>query len=162
MHFDNIESYDLSEPYTVPLDRMHDGPGYMLSAFHQLHCLVSCSTVTSHTSLPRESDLTFHPVIPGPTLPARLRRPEPHSKSRSPLRALLRLHSPGPDVRWRYDAGRQDGRRSRLGPCARLRRLRRPAGLGERTLCRKVAERAHAWRFHIVMNATLYKHTING
>ena len=43
MRFDNYESYDLSDPYTVSINRTHDGPGYMLSAFHQLHCLVSVS-----------------------------------------------------------------------------------------------------------------------
>lgn len=31
--------YDLPKPYTVALDRHHDGPGYMMSVFHQLHCL---------------------------------------------------------------------------------------------------------------------------
>ncbi|KAF2474055.1 uncharacterized protein BDR25DRAFT_255650 [Lindgomyces ingoldianus] len=31
--------YDLPEPYEVALDRQHNGPGYMMSAFHQLHCL---------------------------------------------------------------------------------------------------------------------------
>ena len=40
VHFPNPESYDLSDPYTVSLNHTHDGPGYMLSAFHQLHCLV--------------------------------------------------------------------------------------------------------------------------
>lgn len=49
MHFNNYESYDLSDPYTVSINRTHDGPGYMLSAFHQLHCLVS----NSKTSKPR-------------------------------------------------------------------------------------------------------------
>lgn len=39
VHFDDYESYDLSDPYTVSLNRTHDGPGYMISAFHQLHCL---------------------------------------------------------------------------------------------------------------------------
>ncbi|KAL1583315.1 hypothetical protein WHR41_08062 [Cladosporium halotolerans] len=39
VHFNNYESYDLSDPYTVSINRTHDGPGYMLSAFHQLHCL---------------------------------------------------------------------------------------------------------------------------
>ncbi|KAI1822492.1 hypothetical protein F4861DRAFT_514120 [Xylaria intraflava] len=34
------ETYDiLEEPYTVPLDRVKDGPAYMMSVFHQLHCL---------------------------------------------------------------------------------------------------------------------------
>lgn len=32
-------SYDLPDPYTVQLDRHNDGPGYMMSVFHQLHCL---------------------------------------------------------------------------------------------------------------------------
>ncbi|KAF9740756.1 hypothetical protein PMIN06_003196 [Paraphaeosphaeria minitans] len=31
--------YDLPEPYTIAIDRHNDGPGYMISAFHQLHCL---------------------------------------------------------------------------------------------------------------------------
>lgn len=31
--------YDLPDPYTVALDRHNDGPGYMMSVFHQLHCL---------------------------------------------------------------------------------------------------------------------------
>nr|OQO19391.1 hypothetical protein B0A51_11265 [Rachicladosporium sp. CCFEE 5018] len=30
---------DLKEPYTVRLNRMEEGPGYMISMFHQLHCL---------------------------------------------------------------------------------------------------------------------------
>ena len=41
VHFPNPESYDLSDPYTVSLNHTHYGPGYMLSAFHQLHCLNS-------------------------------------------------------------------------------------------------------------------------
>ncbi|KAF3914549.1 hypothetical protein ABW20_dc0105687 [Dactylellina cionopaga] len=31
--------YDLPDPYTVAIDRFNDGPGYMMSVFHQLHCL---------------------------------------------------------------------------------------------------------------------------
>lgn len=31
--------YILSEPYEIALDRHNDGPGYMVSVFHQLHCL---------------------------------------------------------------------------------------------------------------------------
>ncbi|KAK4221318.1 hypothetical protein QBC38DRAFT_134373 [Podospora fimiseda] len=31
--------YDLPEPYTVALDRHNDGPGFMMTVFHQLHCL---------------------------------------------------------------------------------------------------------------------------
>ncbi|KAM7182899.1 protein of unknown function (DUF3328) domain containing protein [Naviculisporaceae sp. PSN 640] len=30
---------DLGDPYTVAIDRHTDGPGYMMSVFHQLHCL---------------------------------------------------------------------------------------------------------------------------
>ncbi|KAG8626219.1 hypothetical protein KVT40_005164 [Elsinoe batatas] len=30
---------DLVEPFQIPLDRFHEGPGYMVSVFHQLHCL---------------------------------------------------------------------------------------------------------------------------
>ncbi|KAF2026568.1 hypothetical protein EK21DRAFT_92312 [Setomelanomma holmii] len=32
-------SYDLPEPLQIALDRHNDGPGYMVSVFHQLHCL---------------------------------------------------------------------------------------------------------------------------
>lgn len=32
-------SYDLPTPYTVAIDRHTDGPGYMMTVFHQLHCL---------------------------------------------------------------------------------------------------------------------------
>lgn len=35
------QSYDLATPLNISVDRMHDGPGYMVSLFHQLHCLVS-------------------------------------------------------------------------------------------------------------------------
>ena len=31
--------YDLPEPYTIATDRFNDGPGYMMTVFHQLHCL---------------------------------------------------------------------------------------------------------------------------
>ncbi|KAL2131280.1 hypothetical protein VTI74DRAFT_5311 [Chaetomium olivicolor] len=31
--------YELPEPYTVALDRYTEGPGYMMTVFHQLHCL---------------------------------------------------------------------------------------------------------------------------
>lgn len=37
--------YDLPTPYTVALDRVNDGPGYMMTVFHQLHCL---SYLTEH------------------------------------------------------------------------------------------------------------------
>ncbi|KAF1972912.1 hypothetical protein BU23DRAFT_589861 [Bimuria novae-zelandiae CBS 107.79] len=33
------QSYDLPTPYTIALDRHTSGPGYMVSVFHQLHCL---------------------------------------------------------------------------------------------------------------------------
>jgi hypothetical protein len=35
----NAEKYDLPNPYTVAVNRDEDGPGYMMSVFHQLHCL---------------------------------------------------------------------------------------------------------------------------
>ncbi|KAI1181946.1 hypothetical protein F5B17DRAFT_227119 [Nemania serpens] len=36
----NHASYDtLGNPYIVAIDRMTDGPAYMMSVFHQLHCL---------------------------------------------------------------------------------------------------------------------------
>ncbi|RKU49524.1 hypothetical protein DL546_008893 [Coniochaeta pulveracea] len=42
----NRASYnDLVEPYTVPVNLTHDGPAYMMSVFHQLHCLVSLVAV---------------------------------------------------------------------------------------------------------------------
>lgn len=31
--------YDLPAPHTIALDRYTDGPGYMMSVFHNLHCL---------------------------------------------------------------------------------------------------------------------------
>ncbi|TGJ64491.1 hypothetical protein EYR41_010541 [Orbilia oligospora] len=31
--------YDLPNPYTIAVDRYKDGPGYMMTVFHQLHCL---------------------------------------------------------------------------------------------------------------------------
>ncbi|KAK6343482.1 hypothetical protein TWF730_011071 [Orbilia blumenaviensis] len=31
--------YDLPNPYTIAIDRYNDGPGYMMTVFHQLHCL---------------------------------------------------------------------------------------------------------------------------
>lgn len=34
------ESFNLGEPYTTAINRTHDGPAYMMSVFHQLHCLV--------------------------------------------------------------------------------------------------------------------------
>lgn len=36
----HTEYDDLVEPLEVRLDRYHNGPGYMVSVFHQLHCLV--------------------------------------------------------------------------------------------------------------------------
>jgi hypothetical protein len=35
----SASGYDLPDPYSVPLDRHTDGPGYMMTVFHQLHCL---------------------------------------------------------------------------------------------------------------------------
>ncbi|KAI0541842.1 hypothetical protein GGR58DRAFT_389050 [Xylaria digitata] len=36
----NHASYDtLADPYIVAVDRTNDGPAYMMSVFHQLHCL---------------------------------------------------------------------------------------------------------------------------
>lgn len=31
--------YDLPEPDQIAIDRHNDGPGFMMSVFHQLHCL---------------------------------------------------------------------------------------------------------------------------
>ncbi|CAI6252579.1 unnamed protein product [Periconia digitata] len=33
------KSYDLPTPYTIAIDRHTDGPGFMITVFHQLHCL---------------------------------------------------------------------------------------------------------------------------
>lgn len=35
----DISKYDLPTPYDVAIDRYTDGQGFMMSAFHQLHCL---------------------------------------------------------------------------------------------------------------------------
>ncbi|KAK8105486.1 hypothetical protein PG999_008845 [Apiospora kogelbergensis] len=35
----DADRFDLPDPYTVAIDRDNEGPGYMMSAFHQLHCL---------------------------------------------------------------------------------------------------------------------------
>jgi len=36
----NHESYNiLGDPYTTPISRTSDGPAFMMSVFHQLHCL---------------------------------------------------------------------------------------------------------------------------
>ncbi|KAK7927302.1 hypothetical protein PG985_004300 [Apiospora marii] len=35
----DAERFDLPDPYTVAIDRENEGPGYMMSSFHQLHCL---------------------------------------------------------------------------------------------------------------------------
>ncbi|KAJ3029528.1 hypothetical protein HDV00_009553, partial [Rhizophlyctis rosea] len=35
----DYKSYDLLEPYIVPVNYTSDGPAYMMSVFHQLHCL---------------------------------------------------------------------------------------------------------------------------
>lgn len=37
-------AYDLGKPLSVRLNRTDEGPGYMMSVFHQLHCLVSKRT----------------------------------------------------------------------------------------------------------------------
>jgi hypothetical protein len=38
-HIDLNGPYDLPEPHTIAVDRHNDGPGFMMSVFHQLHCL---------------------------------------------------------------------------------------------------------------------------
>ncbi|ORY17589.1 hypothetical protein BCR34DRAFT_22113 [Clohesyomyces aquaticus] len=35
----NHQNYELPEPYQIQIDRHTEGPGYMMSSFHQLHCL---------------------------------------------------------------------------------------------------------------------------
>lgn len=40
MQFKDATSYDLPTPYITPVNRTTDGPGYMVSLYHQLHCLV--------------------------------------------------------------------------------------------------------------------------
>lgn len=130
VHFPNADtsSYDLSDPYTVSLNHTHSGPGYMLSAFHQLHCLVRPASPASPTSPPRPKTLNTYPkhlpplpiqqqlthkktVLPRPPLPTRLRQRQqrhkddaPNTRSRPPLSALLRLHPSSPNVRRRHNA----------------------------------------------------------
>ncbi|KAF2179743.1 hypothetical protein K469DRAFT_741531 [Zopfia rhizophila CBS 207.26] len=36
---DKAQNFDLPNPYNVAVDRYTEGPGYMMSVFHQLHCL---------------------------------------------------------------------------------------------------------------------------
>jgi hypothetical protein len=36
---ENMENYDLPKPHTIPVTRDDMGPGYMMTVFHQLHCL---------------------------------------------------------------------------------------------------------------------------
>ncbi|KAK8042504.1 hypothetical protein PG994_012987 [Apiospora phragmitis] len=40
----DADRFDLPAPYTVAIDRDSEGPGYMMSAFHQLHCLSYLAT----------------------------------------------------------------------------------------------------------------------
>jgi len=55
------ELYDLGEPYTVPIDRRTDGPAYMMTVFHQLHCLVGfILTCPCHETNNRQSYLAEH------------------------------------------------------------------------------------------------------
>jgi CTP-dependent riboflavin kinase len=35
----NHEEYDLPKPFTVDINPYENGPGYMMTVFHQLHCL---------------------------------------------------------------------------------------------------------------------------
>ncbi|PKS08479.1 hypothetical protein jhhlp_004862 [Lomentospora prolificans] len=39
VQFEDMDSYDLPQPYITPIDRISEGPGYMVSLYHQLHCL---------------------------------------------------------------------------------------------------------------------------
>ncbi|CAI4212678.1 unnamed protein product [Parascedosporium putredinis] len=39
VRFDEKDSYDLPQPYITPIDRYTEGPGYMVTLYHQLHCL---------------------------------------------------------------------------------------------------------------------------
>ncbi|KAB5572589.1 hypothetical protein GE09DRAFT_1100174 [Coniochaeta sp. 2T2.1] len=39
IHIPNWASFDIGEPLNMALDRQTEGPVYMMSAFHQLHCL---------------------------------------------------------------------------------------------------------------------------
>ncbi|KEZ43964.1 hypothetical protein SAPIO_CDS4171 [Scedosporium apiospermum] len=39
VQFQDADSYDLPNPYITPVNRTSDGPGYMVSLYHQLHCL---------------------------------------------------------------------------------------------------------------------------
>jgi len=39
VHIDDWESFGLSEPYSMQMNATHNEPVYMMSVFHQLHCL---------------------------------------------------------------------------------------------------------------------------
>jgi hypothetical protein len=58
IHVPDWEELGLSEPYTIPLNREDDGPGYMISVFHQLHCLVCYPTAVELTGV--DSVITSH------------------------------------------------------------------------------------------------------
>ncbi|KAJ3052070.1 hypothetical protein HK097_006917 [Rhizophlyctis rosea] len=60
----NYQSYSLPEPYTVAINMTHDGPAYMISVFHQLHCL---SYLVEHfqqgyAGKPLDPDVAHHSV----------------------------------------------------------------------------------------------------
>jgi hypothetical protein len=45
-------SFHLPEPYDVPVNYTSSGPGYMVSVFHQLHCLVGFPARSFNVHLP--------------------------------------------------------------------------------------------------------------
>ena len=56
VQIDNSGSYGLGDPYTVKVNYTSDGPAYMMSVFHQLHCLVGAFIrLRNHFSLPAQT-----------------------------------------------------------------------------------------------------------
>ncbi|KAL1599794.1 hypothetical protein SLS60_007599 [Paraconiothyrium brasiliense] len=61
---ENPDAYDLPKPYTIAIDRHNDGPGYMVSAFHQLHCLsyLAVHFQEGYDGVPLEEEIAHHSV----------------------------------------------------------------------------------------------------
>jgi hypothetical protein len=57
-------NYDLPKPYTIAIDRHSDGPGYMISAFHQLHCLsyLAVHFQEGYAGVELEDEIAHHSV----------------------------------------------------------------------------------------------------
>ncbi|KAL2266812.1 hypothetical protein VTJ83DRAFT_6164 [Remersonia thermophila] len=59
---DHRERYDLPEPYDVSIDRHTTGPGYMMTVFHELHCLsyLSEHLFKGYSGEKLTDDVAFH------------------------------------------------------------------------------------------------------